>query len=170
MMTGLQKEEENMKLKFLVVIAVLLAASMVACDRNEAEITPEPAQTQVEEATEPTELTAQMWIDDPTLGSTLNEEGRVMLGAADNDFVAGDTIYYAMEVGDAPANASVTVMWYGPESTKLSEETKTVTAGEDYMHFQAPDTSAWAVGDYRVELHTEGQLVHSEDFNIEEGE
>lgn len=157
-----------MRMKMTIFVALLLAATMFACERNEAEITPEPAQTQVEEATEPTDLTARIWIDDPTLGSALNAEGRVEMGAADNDFVAGDTIYYAMEVGDAPANASVTVMWYGPGNMLLNEETKSVAAGDDYLHFEAPDTSDWDVGDYRVEVHTEGELAHSEDFNIEE--
>lgn len=156
-----------MKTKLTVLVAVMIAIFAIGCDRNEAEITPEPEQTPMAEATEPTELTAQIWIDDPTLGSALNDEGRIMLGASDNDFVAGDTIYYAMEVGDAPANASVTVMWYGPGNVMIGEETKSVTAGETYMHFQAPDTTAWAVGDYRAEIHTEGELAHSEDFNIE---
>ncbi len=154
-------------MKMTVYTAVLMAAFMIGCDRNEAEITPEPAQTQAEEATQPTELTAQMWIDDPTLGSQLAADGSVDTGFADNDFVAGDTIYYAMEVGDAPANASVNVMWYGPGSTLLHQETKNVEPGQTYMNFQAPDTSGWQIGDYRVELHTEGQLAHSEDFNIE---
>lgn len=112
-----------------------------------------------------TDMEAMIWIDDPTLGSEVGADGSIPLGSTDNDFTPGDPIYVAMEVGDAPAGANVRVVWYGQNDQILHEETKPVAG--TYMNFQAPDTAAWTVGDYRVEIWANGAKAHEEDFNIE---
>lgn len=112
-----------------------------------------------------TDTQAMIWIDDPTLGSQVGADGSIPLGSTDNDFEPGDPIYVAMEVGDAPAGANVRVVWYGQGGQILHEETKPVAG--TYMNFQAPETTNWAVGDYRVEIFANGAKAHEEDFNIE---
>ena len=157
----------------MTFLAILTMGLLIACTPEEAEYATETTETATETALDEMEMpdmTAEIWVDDPTLGSALNEEGRVAFGAGDNDFEVGDTIYYAMEIGDAPAGASVRVVWYGADDAQVHEETQQVQAGQDYMHFQAPDTSAWTPGDYRVEVYANEQLAHEEDFNIEEAE
>lgn len=157
----------------MMFLAILTMGLLIACAPEEAEDEMVTTETATETAIDDMvsdEMTAQIWVDDPTLGSELNEEGRVALGFADNDFVAGDTIYYAMEIGDAPAGANVRVVWYGADNAQVHEETQQVQAGQDYMHFEAPDTSAWTPGDYRVEIYANDELAHEEDFNIEEAE
>lgn len=156
----------------MMFLAILTMGLLIACSPEEAEVATETTETAMETALDDMTdgLTAQIWVDDPTLGSALNEEGRVALGFADNDFVAGDTIYYAMEIGDAPAGANVRVVWFGMDGAQVHEETKQVEAGMDYMHFEAPDTAAWTPGDYRVEVYANDELAHEEDFNIEEAD
>ena len=110
-------------------------------------------------------MQAQMWLDDFEIGSELAPEGNLMAGKTGDDFAPGQKVYYAMEVGDAPANSSVKVVWYGPGETKINEESKNVTAGEKYMNFQA-DTTGWAKGDYRVEAWIGDEKVNSQQFNV----
>lgn len=160
----------KMRTTSLVVLALLLLFAVVACEREPAplettERITEPTATATPGGATPTQ--AMIWIDDPTLGSQLAPDGSIMTGYTDNDFEPGDTIYYAMEVGDAPSGAMVRVVWYGPNNQLLHEETKPVTPGQTYLNFQAPDTAQWPVGDYRAEIWTEGAKAHEEDFNIE---
>jgi hypothetical protein len=73
-----------------------------------------------------------------------------------------------MEVGDAPATSPVKVVWYGPNETKIGEETKTVSSGQKYLNFTATDTSSWAMGDYRAEVWVGDEKVNEQQFNIVE--
>ena len=75
-------------------------------------------------------VTAQTWIDDVTIGHSVGADGTIPAGQTGDDFAPGQPIHLAMTVNDAPANASVKVIWYGPNETKVGEETKTVTPGE----------------------------------------
>lgn len=110
-------------------------------------------------------MQAQMWLDDFEIGSELAPEGNIMAGKTGDDFAPGQKAYYAMEVGDAPANAAVKVVWYGPGETKINEESKNVTPGQKYMNFTA-DTTGWAKGDYRVEAWIGDEKVNSQQFNV----
>jgi hypothetical protein len=109
-------------------------------------------------------IRAQMWIDDFTIGSELAPEGNIVAGRTGDDFAPGQTVYYAMETGDAPAGAAVRVVWYGPGERKINEETKTVTP-RGYLNFRA-DTSGWEKGDYRVEAWVGDERVNTQQFNI----
>lgn len=160
-----------MKMKaILTLLTIALALTLFACAPEEpvtdTVLTTEPLATATDAAT-PTDLQAMIWIDDPTLGSQIGTDGSIPLGSTDNDFVAGDPVYLAMEVGDAPATANVRVVWYGPGDQMLHEETKPVGGQGTYMNFQAPSTTGWPVGDYRVVIFANGQQAHQEDFNIE---
>jgi hypothetical protein len=108
---------------------------------------------------------AQMWLDDFEIGSELAPEGNMLAGKTGDDFAPGQKAYYAMEVGDAPADSSVKVVWYGPGETKINEESKTVTVGQKYMNFTA-DTKGWTKGDYRVEAWIGDEKVNTQQFNI----
>jgi hypothetical protein len=71
-----------------------------------------------------------------------------------------------MSVNDAPVGSSVKVIWFGPNDTKVGEESKAVASGEQHMDFTAQDTKAWNKGDYRAEIWAGDEKVNSEQFQI----
>lgn len=154
-------------LSTLLVLTLLLVA---ACGRDET-AEPPAATTTVEQAgtSSPSDVapvTAQTWIDDVTIGSELAPEGNMAAGKTGDDFAPGRPIHLAMEVGDAPPNSQVKVVWYGPGETKVGEETKPVVAGQKYLNFTASNTGKWAKGDYRAEVWIGDEKVNTQQFQI----
>jgi hypothetical protein len=48
----------------------------------------------------------------------------------------------------------------------VSEETKTVNAGDHYLAFESGDTASWAKGDYRAEVWIGDEKVNTQQFQI----
>lgn len=109
---------------------------------------------------------AQTMIDDVTIGHAVGADGTIAADQQGDDFAPGETVYVAMEVGDTPAGSAVRVDWYGPGEQKVSQETKTVTAGEHNMSFAAKDTASWKKGDYRAEVWVGDEKVNTQQFQI----
>jgi hypothetical protein len=151
----------------LLLLTALVAA---ACGRDET-AEPPAATTTAEQpgATSPSDvapLTAQTWIDDVTIGSELAADGSMVPGKTGDDFASGQPVHLTMEVGDAPPNSSVKVVWYGPGETKIAEDSKPVVAGQKYLSFSASDTKSWAKGDYRAEVWIGDEKVNTQQFQI----
>lgn len=158
-----------------VAIPLLVAIgglTLAACAREEPAEAPPTAQTAeqpgVESPSDVSPVNAQTWIDDVTIGSELGPDGAMVAGKTGDDFAPGQPVHIAMEVGDAPADAAVKVVWYGPNETKVGEETKNVTAGQKYLSFSAGDTASWAKGDYRAEVWVGDEKVNQQQFQIVE--
>jgi len=156
-----------------LLVAVLVGTTTVfaaACGRDEtAEPTTSVATTEMPGTASPTDLaptTAQSYIDDVTIGSELGADGAMVVGKTGDDFAPGQAIHLAMEVGDAPPASQVKIVWYGPNETKIAEESKPVTAGVKYLNFSATDTAAWAKGDYRAEIWIGDEKVNTQQFQI----
>ena len=116
-------------------------------------------------------MEAEMALDDFTLGTEVGPDGAVASGATTENFTVGQTVYYAIETGDAEPGSVVRVVWMGPDGSAINEESKTVggTGGEQYVNFQA-DTTGWASGDYKVQAWMGDEMVNEESFNVgEEG-
>lgn len=157
--------------KWIGIIAMTTLATLGACREEPEEARVETTTDEVAgvgDANDVSPLNAQTWIDDVTIGSELSDDGSVMTGDTGDDFAKGQPIYLAMEVGDAPANQSVMVVWYGPGESKIGEETKQVSAGQKYLNFQASDTSSWELGDYRAEIWVGDEKVNQQMFQIVE--
>lgn len=157
--------------KMLTTTAVILMTLFgFACGKDESEEVPAATTTTeqagVESPADVAPLTAQTWIDDVTIGSELGPDGSMAAGKTGDDFAPGQPIHLAMEVGDAPASSQVKVVWYGPNETKIGEETKQVTAGQKYLSFSAANTSSWAKGDYRAEVWVGDEKVNQQQFQI----
>jgi hypothetical protein len=157
-----------MKLKVLAL--TLFAVGLVACGRDETAVPP-ASTTTVEQAgtSSPSDVnpvTAQTWLDDFTIGSELAPDGMMAAGHTGDDFTPGQPVHLSMEVGDAPPNSTVKVVWYGPNETKIGEENKPVVAGQKYLAFTAPDTKTWAMGDYKVETWIGDEKVNTQQFNL----
>jgi tetratricopeptide (TPR) repeat protein len=111
-------------------------------------------------------VNAQAWLDDFTIGSELGGDGTIVTGKTGDDFVPGQPIYISMEVGDAPPNSTVKVVWYGPGGTKIGEENQAVVAGRKYLAFNITDTARWVEGYYRLETWIGDEKVNTQQFNI----
>jgi hypothetical protein len=111
-------------------------------------------------------VSAQTWIDDVTIGSELAADGSIAAGKTGDDFAPGQAVNIAMEVGDAPPNTEVKVIWFGPNETKVGEEVKPTLASEKYLNFSAKDTKSWKKGDYRAEVWVGDEKVNQQMFQI----
>src|SRR5688572_7130525 len=166
-----------MKLALPLAAAVGSLMILTGCGRDERAEAPAPApdsaetgapveQPGMDSPSDVSPINAQTWIDDVTIGSKLNTDGSVDAGNTGDDFAPGQPVHLAMEVGDAPVDASVKVVWYGPNETKVGEETKAVTSGQKYLNFTAKDTASWAKGDYRAEVWVGDEKVNQQQFQI----
>jgi len=160
------------------LLALLFAAVLpftVACRTNEQATTDDADDTatattehEVAGVDQPNDLNpveAQTMIDDVTIGKNV-VDGMIPTEAQGDDFAPGDTVNLAMKVADAPAGTKVKVAWYGPGETKINEEEKTVNQGDQYLTFQAANTSSWAKGDYRAEVWVGDEKVNQQQFQI----
>ncbi|MBK5260670.1 MAG: hypothetical protein JJE51_13860, partial [Thermoanaerobaculia bacterium] len=106
------------------------------------------------------------WVDDVTIGHQLGADGAVPTGQGGDDFAPGQPIHIAMKVDDAPQNTAVKLVWYGPNETKIGEESKNVAPGQKYLSFSTTNTKTWAKGDYRAELWVGDEKVNTQQFQI----
>ena len=155
---------------FLTAACMVLALGAIACGRDEtAEPVTEATTTEVPGVTQTGDLappTAQSYIDDVTIGSELAPDGSMVAGKTGDDFAPGQQVHLTMEVGDAPPNSAVKVVWYGPNETRIGEESKPVVSGQKYLSFSSQDTASWAKGDYRAEVWIGDEKVNQQQFQI----
>jgi hypothetical protein len=160
-----------------VAAAVASALLLSGCGREEASEAPTAAadtaatgtpteQPGAESTADTSPVNAQTWIDDVTIGADVGADGSIPADKVGDDFAPGQPVHVAMEVADAPENAAVKVIWFGPNETKVGEETKTVTSGQKYLDFAATDTKQWKKGDYRAEVWVGDEKVNEQQFNV----
>ena len=154
------------------VITLALAATMsvfgVACREEATEARPEAVTTEqpgVGGTADVSPINAQTWIDDVTIGHELAPDGTIVTGKTGDDFAPGQPVQISMTVNDAPAGSAVKLVWYGPNETKINEESKTIAAGQQKMNFTA-NSKGWAKGDYRAEVWVGDEKVNTQQFQI----
>jgi hypothetical protein len=157
-----------------LALAMVLAVSF-GCKKSEAvaETNGEPpiktTTTEIPGTTNPNDLnpvTAQSYVDDFVMGHALAPDGVVAADQKGDSFSPGQPILLSMTVKDAPANAAVKVVWYGPNETKIRTEQKSVPVGASTLAFSSTDTAKWALGDYRAETWIGDEKVDTENFKI----
>lgn len=165
-------------MKATKLLALLFAAVLpftVACRTNEqaemddaddtATATTEQEIAGTEAAGDLNPMEAQTFVDDVTIGKNV-VDGMIPTDSQGDDFAPGETVHLAMKVADAPAGSRVKVVWFGPGETRINEEEKTVNQGDQYLSFQAADTSSWQKGDYRAEVWVGDEKVNQQQFQI----
>ncbi len=160
-----------------IVLSVLILPLWLACRTHEgAEVS---SQSQEQAPTANTEkevpgtdkesdlnpVSAQMMVDDVTIGHHVATDGTIAATDQGDDFAPGETVNVTMKVADAPAGSVVRVLWYGPGEKKINEDSKTVEAGAQYLPFQA-DTTSWKKGDYRAEVWVGDEKVNTQEFQV----
>jgi hypothetical protein len=112
-------------------------------------------------------IAAHAYIDDVTMGHMLNADGTMMAGhMAEDTFSPGQPVHLSMTVSDAPADAAVKVVWYGPNDTLIAEDQKNIPAGATILAFSATDTSTWPIGDCRAEVWIGDEKVSTKQFKM----
>jgi hypothetical protein len=158
-----------------ILLATLLPMAIACAPKESAEVddkddtaaqVSEQEKAGVDQPGDLNPVEAQTMIDDVTLGHAVGADGTIAQDQQGDDFAPGQPIHLAMEVGDTPAGSAVRVDWYGPGEQKVGEETKTVTAGQKYLDFQAKDTASWQKGDYRAEVWIGDEKVNTQQFQI----
>ncbi len=153
-----------------LVAAIALAGCGAKPDRakHDAEkVTPTVTETERPGTAAPsdiTPMTARTRISDLKVGNTLGADGAV----ADNEnlLYPGTALHASIAVGDVPAGSKVKVVWIGPNEQRIADEVKEVAAGVAFLVFHAADTSAWAAGDYKVEIYLGDELAIADHFMI----
>jgi hypothetical protein len=165
-----RSNEVMRKTLFSLALVLMAAVAVVGCGRDETAEPPATTTTVEQPGTSsPSDVapvTAQTWLDDFTIGHEVGPDGMMVAGKGGDDFAPGQPIHLSMEVGDAPPNSTVKVVWYGPGETKIGEENKPVVAGQKYLAFTAADTKSWAKGDYRAEVWIGDEKVNTQQFQI----
>lgn len=105
-------------------------------------------------------------IENFSLGSRLGPNGGIATGAGEHMFEAGQLIYIAMELKNAPVGTPVSVLWKGPGDTVLGQETKTVRRGQRFMNFAADSGALPVAPKYRVEVLVDGKPITQLEFDL----
>jgi len=162
--------------KTLALLLMLMLPLAIACGPKETAETDDPDDTAtstseqekagVDQPGDLNPVEAQTMVDDVTIGHSTAADGSIAADQQGDDFAPGEAVHVSMEVGDTPAGSEVKVAWFGPGETRVSEETKTVNAGDHYLAFESGDTASWAKGDYRAEVWIGDEKVNTQQFQI----
>ena len=153
-----------MKYRALLLIAVC-AALLAACAAEPED--PTLVRTRDLAAERP-----EFWLKDFTLGNGMTSDDRVAMPEGDIGLRPRDTVYFAMYVSEeAPANASVEVIWHDPQGQAIHRETKRLQPEQEYIFFEGPDTTDWQTGrKYRIDVVANGQIANRTLFDLEQPE
>lgn len=145
------------KLMVAAMLALLVAA--FGCQKETAAESEQAAETAPVNIFE----VQTKWVSDFALGGALGPDGKV--AEAKNSFAPGEPIVYSASVKDAPPASAVQMRWMGPNGAKMGEQMK-IAEGQPTVTFQAPDTSAWAPGQYEAQLWVVDEKVNTQRFEI----
>ena len=85
-----------------------------------------------------------------------------------DNFGRADTVYAVMETDANESGKQITVRWtMGDNDQLVSEETRTVAAGESARTVFRGKAGGWAPGEYHVRLVYNGKEVKSAEFEVE---
>ncbi len=178
------KQKTVMSLALAVVIGASFGCTKSEQTREGTVQSPETATTSgMMGTTNPNDLNpaaAHSYVDNVMIGHMLGSDGTMMMGdmsgatgsmaagSMDGTFAQGQPVHVTMSVKDAPANAAVKVMWYGPNDKMIAEEQKNIPAGARTLAFSAMDTAKWPMGDCRAEVWVGDEKVSTTSFMMTE--
>ena len=140
-----------------VVGLLLVPAACTKENRQASEMKPEEVTPTVSETERPgtdapgdiSPATARLRISDLKVGPQLGSDGAVVENV--DEVLPGESVHASISVGEVAAGSAVKAVWIGPDDQRLGESVKDVAQGLTYLTFDAPDTTAWTPGDYKVE-------------------
>lgn len=135
--------------------------------RDASKTTPAVSETERPGSNLPSDIqpvTARLRISDLKVGTAIAGDGTVAENV--NLVKAGDSVHASIAVGDVGADSLVKAVWLGPNGARIADEIQPVKAGAAFLVFHAPETSTWAVGEYKVEIFLGDELAASDSFDI----
>ena len=156
----------------LVAVAGLLTLPGCTKETKQAESEPSKMTPTVSETERPgneapsdiTPATARLRVSDLKVGPQLGSDGAVAKNV--DEVLPGEKVHASIAIGDVAAGSAVKAVWIGPDDKRLGESVKDVSQGLTFLIFDAPDTTAWVPGDYKVEIYLGDELAGSESFDI----
>jgi hypothetical protein len=106
------------------------------------------------------------WMGDVQVGRRVDAEGAIPPAQQGEAFTPGETVYVSMAISDAPADASVHVVFENRAGEKVAEDAKKVPAEARYLYFDSGDTAHWTPGGYRVVIAVDGQVISTEELTM----
>ena len=159
------KNTLRMSLLFVAIFVV------VACQKTESISQTSTTDTSATTASTPAQtgtVPPDTWVDEVVieLGTEAGPDGALRFGTETTEFKPGQSVVVSMAVSSAPANTPIKLVWFGPQDSKIGEETKTTASGQKYVTFSRTDTQKWARGDYRIEIWFGDKNVGTQAFKI----
>ena len=155
-----------------LILFILMLCVVVACQKSESTtaMTETTATSATTASTPPQTATVppDTWVDNVVieLGTEAPPDGEVPPGKGAHEFKPGQPVVVSMDVSAAPANTPIKLIWFGPNDSKLGEDTKTTAAGQKFVTFSRTDTQKWAKGDYRIEIWFGDKTGGTQEFKI----
>lgn len=152
--------------RFTTLLTIALAlVGLMALGCSEGAEMPDAEEVAEGDAYETTEVGATIAVDDVATGTRLGDDGAIETGYNDDDFAPGDTVFVAMEVGDATAGSTIEVVLYGPDGMEGISASQLVEADQHNMSF-AFETDGWEVGTYRGEVWYNDEMMDEFEINL----
>jgi hypothetical protein len=155
-------------LNYAIAAALASTLALAGCKKEEAA----PAPTPIEIAPAPTPAPAAaatasvLFVD---VGSVLAPDGKVATPAT--EFSANDVITASVTTNVSEPGASVpgtlSVRWLFDNSQEVNTESRDLNfSGPGVTNFQISKPDGWPVGDYRLEVSLDGNVVERKDFSV----
>jgi hypothetical protein len=153
------------KCKWLPAVLVAVLPLAAGCSARQQANAGARASDQVS-ATHLNSAQAKTMVQDAQTGHQLAPNGIIPSDQQGKTFVAGQPVYVAFKVADAPVGSVVRVDWYSPADVKIGTEEKKLPAPTTTVSFAAPNTQGWNAGTYRAEIWIADQKADTEQFSI----
>jgi hypothetical protein len=110
-------------------------------------------------------LTAQQWIDEVRLGTSVDDQGGVGQDAMQDQFSPERAIYVSMRVADAPAGSVVRVAVYDDAEHEVWMEERAIASEQPYLTFKIEE-GALDVGHYEAHVHVGDEQVSVRELEV----
>jgi hypothetical protein len=161
----------NNNLKYALAAALVASLALAGCKKKEE---PVPAPVAVEPAPAPVvtpapATMATVSVTGVDLGTAVGPDMKVTTPMT--SFGKNDTVIAAVSTSTSDPIASVPgklgAKWTFQDGQTVNDESKDVNfTGNGVTNFQVSKPDGWPVGNYKVEISLDGNVVQSKDFSI----
>jgi hypothetical protein len=161
---------KNRTLNYAIAAALASSLALAGCKKEEAAPAPAPAPVEIAPAPTPAPAAAAtvsvVFVD---VGSVLAPDGKVATPAS--EFAANDVITASVTTNVSEPGASVpgtlSVRWLYDTSQEVNTESRDLNfSGPGVTNFQISKPDGWPVGNYRLEVSLDGNVVQTRELIV----
>ncbi|MDO5505218.1 MAG: hypothetical protein Q4F49_02850 [Pseudoxanthomonas suwonensis] len=160
------KENSMIRNRMTLAVATVLLGSvaMVGCKKEEPVVTtPPPASTP---APAPTPAPASVNVTAVDLGTAIGADGRVSAPAT--TFGVNDTVYVSVSTDGTASGNALTARFSFQDGQEVAKDTRTLsTSGPAVTEFHTSKPDGWPVGNYKVEVSLDGNVVQTREYSVQ---